>query len=118
MLNALSFILLVERSANPPTILSIFIIMSSQHSFEKILKTMLPANYPFIDGVKVIDEYHNDIRYHKVFIGIKYYGETKLGIESIRDYVKELSKYIFDKNEKVGQILFIPSDSSFFSDNG
>ena len=90
--------------------------MSSQRSFEKILKTMLPVNYPFIDGVKVIDEYHNDIRYHKVFIGIKY-GETRLGSETIRDYVKELSKYIFDKNEKVGQILFIPSESSFLSDN-
>ena len=77
---------------------------------------MLPAKYPFIDGVKVIDEYYYDIRHHKVFIGIKY-GETRLGRETISDYVKELSKYIFDKNEKVGQILFIPSDSSFFSDN-
>jgi|688.fasta_scaffold44473_4 hypothetical protein len=116
MLIAPSFISLDERSVNPPTILSIFIIMSSQRSFEKILKTMLPANYPFIDGVKVIDEYYNDIRHHKVFIGIKD-GETRLGSETIRDYVKELSKYIFDKNEKVGQILFIPSDSSFLSDN-
>ena len=116
MLNAPSSILLDEKNANPPTILSIFIIMSSQRSFEKILKTMLPANYPFVDGVKVIDEYYDDIRYHKVFIGIKY-GETRLGVETIRNYVEELSKYIFDKNEKVGQILFIPSDSSFLSDN-
>ena len=107
MLNALSSILLDERNANPPTSLSIFIIMSSQRSFEKILKSMLPANYPFIDGVKVIDEYHNDIRYHKVFIGIKYYGETKLGIESIRDYVKELSKYIFDKNTLIFYISYM-----------
>jgi len=90
--------------------------MSSQHSFEKILKTMLPMKYPFIDGVKVIDEYYDDIRYHKVFIGIKD-GETRLGNDTIRDYVKELSEYVFDKNEKVGQILFIPSDSSFLSDD-
>ena len=90
--------------------------MSSQHSFEKILKTMLPMKYPFIDGVKVIDEYYDDIRYHKDFIGIKD-GETRLGNDIIRDYVKELSEYVFDKNEKVGQILFIPSDSTFLSDD-
>lgn len=90
--------------------------MSSQHSFEKILKTMLPMKYPFIDGVKVIDEYYDDIRHHKVFIGVKD-GETRLGNDIIRDYVKELSEYVFDKSEKVGQILFIPSDSSFLSDD-
>ncbi len=91
----------------------IFIIMSVKKSLEKFIEQMVKKKYPFVKTVRVIEDNFYDKVFFKVYIGAKYndlYGE-KNSSNDIKDYVKNLSKYILSKNEEVTQVNFYDPES-------
>jgi hypothetical protein len=82
--------------------------MSVKKSLEKFIKQMVMKKYSFVKNVRVIEDTFYDKFYYKVFVGAKY---NDLFLEEgksdeIKDYVKNLSKYILSTDEEVTQIVF------------
>lgn len=91
----------------------IFIIMSVKKSLEKFIEQMVMKKYPFVKNVRVIEDDFYHKLFFKVFVGAKYDDLFLEGGKSneIKDYVKNLSKYILSKDEEVTQVNFYDPES-------
>jgi hypothetical protein len=87
--------------------------MSVKKSLEKFIKQMVMKKYSFVKNVRVIEDTFYDKFYYKVFVGAKYDDLFLEGGKSneIKDYVKNLSKYILSKDEEVTQVNFYDPES-------
>jgi hypothetical protein len=82
--------------------------MSVKKSLEKFIEQMVMKKYPFVKNIRVIEDDFYHKLFFKVFVGAKY---NDLFLEEgksdeIKDYVKNLSKYILSKDEEVTQVNF------------
>ncbi len=80
-------------------------------ALKKILNELVPEQYPEISGIKVVDDDWDNIHKYKVFLGVKYGDLSKLDTDDVRDYVKQISKYVLGHNESIYQILFYNTDA-------
>jgi hypothetical protein len=87
--------------------------MSVKKSLEKFIELMVKKKYPFVKRVRVIEDNFYDKVFFKVFVGAKYDDLFLEGGKSkeIKDYVKNLSKYILSKDEEVTQVNFYDPES-------
>jgi len=80
-------------------------------ALKKILNELFSERYPDISGIQVVDDDYNDIHKYKIFLGVKYGDLSKLNTDEVRDYVKQISKYVLGHNESIYQILFYNIDA-------
>ena len=82
-------------------------------ALKKVLTTMLSEKYPMMSDVKVIDDSDSYINHNnfKIYLGVKYgdlYGHNNENDISsdIREYVREISKYVVGVNNTTISITF------------
>ena len=82
-------------------------------ALKKILTTMVSEKYPMISDIKVIDDsfLNSNLKNFKIYLGVKYgdlYGyNNENDISSdIREYVKNISKYVTGGNNTAISITF------------
>ena len=95
----------------------IFIIMSVKKSLEKFIEQMVKKKYPFVKNIKVIEDDFYHKLFFRVFVGAKYndlFLEGGDKSDEIRDYVKNLSKYILSKDEEVTQVGFYDPETDYY----
>jgi hypothetical protein len=87
--------------------------MSVKKSLEKFIEQMVKKKYPFVKNIRVIEDTFYDKFYYKVFVGATYNdlfgGKDNTTIylnDEIPKYIKDISKYILNKDEEVTQVNF------------
>ena len=73
---------------------------------------MLSEEYPDISSVQVVDDDWDNIHKYKVFLGVKPADISKFDNDDVRDYVRNVSKYVLGDNESIYQILFYNSEAN------
>jgi len=84
-------------------------------ALKKILNIMVPEKYPMVLDIQVIDdsdEYHNLERY-TVYLGVSYNALKDTISSDIREYVRDVSRYVLKGNESL-KIMFGNTDLSKF----
>lgn len=68
---------------------------------------MIPKKYPEVLDIAIVDEAFGDKHHiYKIFLGVETEDLKKLNRNEVRDYVKQISKYILDYNENIEYIHF------------
>ena len=92
----------------------IYIIMDNTYiALKKILNMMVPEKYPIVLSIKVIDDSYENYNHKKyiVYLGVSY-GTLKDTISSdIREYVRDVSRYVLKGDESL-KIMFSTADLS------
>ena len=72
---------------------------------------MVPEKYPMVLDIKVFedsDPYNNRNNY-RIYLGVKYADLEGMDSSEVRDYVKEISKYVLKGNESLQIVFFDPN---------
>jgi hypothetical protein len=104
----------VRGNPSPFLEYNVFIFMDYTYiTLKKILTTMVSEKYPMISDIKVIDDsfLNSNFKNFKIYLGVKYgdlYGyNNENDISSdIREYVKNISKYVTGGNNTTISITF------------
>ena len=81
-------------------------------ALKKILNELIPEKYPVISGISVIDDEWDDTHRYKIFLGVRPADISKFDNDDVRDYVRNVSKYVLGDNESIYQILFYNSEAN------
>ena len=85
--------------------------MDNTHiALEKILNMMVPKKYPVVLDIKVIDDSYeyNDIKKYLIYLGVGPEELERLRSSDVRDYVKEVSRYVLQGDETLRVVFFDP----------
>jgi len=83
-------------------------------ALKKILNELIPEKYPVISKINIIDDSYDydDSHKYKVFLGVKPSDFGEFDNDDVRDYVRQVSKYVLGNNETIHQILFYNSEAN------
>ena len=79
-------------------------------ALKKILNELVPEQYPDISGIIVVEDEWDGTHKYKIFLGIEP-EKFEFSTSDVRDYVKQISKYVLGNNETISQILFYNSEN-------
>jgi hypothetical protein len=72
---------------------------------------MLPEKYPKVLDIKVFEGYdgYGIDNHFRIYLGVKYADLEEMDSSEVRDYVKEISKYVLKGNESLQIVFFDPN---------
>jgi hypothetical protein len=89
----------------------IFIIVDNTYiSLKKILNIMVPEKYPMVSDIKVFEDsdFNSNVSNFRIYLGVEYKDLETMMPSDVRDYVKDISKYVLKGNETLQIVFFDP----------
>ena len=80
-------------------------------SLKKILNIMVPEKYPMVSDIKVFEDSHlyDDGNNFRIYLGVKYADLEGMISSEVRDYVRNVSKYVLKGDETLQIVFFDPN---------
>jgi hypothetical protein len=79
-------------------------------SLKKILNIMIPEKYPMVSDIKVFEDSHlyDNGNNFRIYLGVEYKDLEKMMPSEVRDYVRDISKYVLKGHETLQIVFFDP----------
>ena len=79
-------------------------------ALKKILNMMVPQKYPMVLDIQVIDDSYYYVKNYIIYLGVVPNDLELLRSSDIREYVKDVSRYVLKGHENIQIIFYNPED--------
>jgi len=79
-------------------------------ALKKILNMMVPQKYAMVLDIQVIDDSYYYVKNYIIYLGVVPNDLELLRSSDIREYVKDVSRYVLKGHENIQIIFYNPED--------